>query len=129
MVTTQESNSQAADYSSQMLIMGDQPGETSIACNLTAIDDEVRPQHVDLALYLFGEGLKERQELPDGYAFRYSPDNYRAVADFIEKERLCCPFFNFTLEVTPEDGPLWLRITGRAGVKELLLSMLDDPIL
>jgi len=127
MVTTHEPNSQAESNSSQTPMMGNQPGETTpIACNLTAIADEVRPQHVDLALYLFGEGLLERQELPGGYAFRYSPDDYRAVADFIETERLCCPFFNFTLEVTPENGPMWLRITGRPGVKNLLLSMLDD---
>ncbi len=127
MITVTEPNSQAEDYSSQTPIADNQLGKTTpIACNLTAIDDEVRPQHVDLALYLFGEGLLERQELPDGYAFRYAPDNYRAVADFIETERLCCPFFNFTLEVTPENGPIWLRITGRPGVKELLMSMLDD---
>ncbi len=127
MVTTQKPNSQAEDYSSQTPMTDNQISETTpIACNLTAIADDVRPQHVDLALYLFGEGLLERQELPDGYAFRYLPDDYRAVADFIKTERLCCPFFNFTLEVTPENGPLWLRITGRAGVKELLLSMLDD---
>jgi hypothetical protein len=28
--------------------------------------------------------------------------------------------FHFTLNVTPDAGPMWLRLTGRPGVKDLL---------
>jgi hypothetical protein len=102
---------------------------TPLACDLTTIDDEHLPDHAARAAYLFGEGLLERQELPDGFAFRYAAGDYREVADFIENERLCCPFYHFTLEVTPENGPLWLRITGRDGVKEIMQSGLDQLLL
>jgi len=49
-----------------------------------------------------------------------------AIAKFIENERLCCPFFNFGLEVQPNSGPLWLRLTGNDGVKEMLQATLFD---
>ena len=51
-----------------------------------------------------------------------------AIAKFIENERLCCPFFNFGLEVEPNSGPLWLRLTGGEGVKEILQTTLFESI-
>jgi hypothetical protein len=75
---------------------------------------------------LLGSTPQEIQELPDGYAFRYAADEYPRVAAFIANERACCPFFTFVLEVPPEGRPIWLRITGPDGVKDLLSS---DPTL
>lgn len=46
----------------------------------------------------------------------------------MENERLCCPFFRFGLEIEPNSGPLWLRLTGSEGVKEILRSMLFESI-
>src|SRR5690242_2729433 len=37
-------------------------------------------------------------------------------------ERLRCPFFAFQLEVGSDHQPLWLRITGREGVKPFMQS-------
>ena len=91
-----------------------------IACDLTAIDAEVRSMHVESAKQLLHEGAQEVQELPDGFAFRYPAEQYGQVTQFIANERLCCPFFSFVLEVTPANGPIWLRITGREGVKDFL---------
>ena len=42
------------------------------------------------------------------------------VAEFIANERLCCPFFGFTVEIEPEGGALWLHLTGRDGVKPFI---------
>lgn len=42
------------------------------------------------------------------------------VAEFIANERLCCPFFGFTVEVEPQGGVLWLHLTGRDGVKSFI---------
>jgi hypothetical protein len=42
------------------------------------------------------------------------------VAEFIANERLCCPFFGFTVEVEPQGGALWLHLTGRDGVKSFI---------
>ena len=60
--------------------------------------------------------------MPDGYAFRLpnESDVLLKAAEFIALERLCCPFFGFSLEVEPEGGALWLRLTGREGVKPFI---------
>jgi hypothetical protein len=93
----------------------------SLACDLTAIPASVREEHLLTAPQLFGLA-QEVQELPDGFAIRFlnEPGRFMQMATFVENERLCCPFFNFELEVEPNNGPLWLRLTGQEGVKELL---------
>ena len=41
-------------------------------------------------------------------------------ARFVANERRCCPFLTFTLELAPDGGPLWLRLTGPAGTRAFL---------
>ena len=68
------------------------------------------------------------EELPDGWAVKLptSDDTLQLVARFIDndltyaKSRRCCPFFDFNLNVSHDAGPIWLRLTGRAGVKDFL---------
>lgn len=101
----------------------------SLACDLTAIPSDVREEHVLTAPQLFS-AAQEVQDLPNGYAIRFANETGRfmAIAMFIENERLCCPFFNFGLEIEPNSGPLWLRLTGGEGVKEILQTTLFDNI-
>ncbi|MEO5888387.1 MAG: hypothetical protein ABIQ77_12070 [Anaerolineales bacterium] len=101
----------------------------SLACDLTAIPSSVREEHVVSAPQLFALA-QEVQELPNGFAIRFlnEPGRFMTIAKFIENERLCCPFFNFGLEVEPNSGPLWLRLTGGEGVKEILQTTLFDSI-
>jgi len=98
----------------------------TIACDLSAISAEQRAAHEALAQQLMSESVQETRELPDGYALRFSADHYPALTQFIANERLCCPFFNFVLEVTPAPGSLWLRLTGGVGVKEFLSTTLKN---
>jgi hypothetical protein len=102
------------------MTISDMRPEIPIACDLTAIPAEVREAHELLAKQLFDVSAPERQELVDGYAFKFRADQYSQLSAFIANERLCCPFFRFTLEVTPAQGPLWLRLTGGDGVKEFI---------
>jgi hypothetical protein len=95
-----------------------------IACDPAAIDADVRAAHLSAAEQLLRHDTIEVQELPDGFAFRYRAEQYAQVAQFIAQERLCCPFFTFTLEVTPAHGPLWLRITGSDEIKTFIQSEL-----
>lgn len=98
--------------------MSDQP---PIACDLTAIDENEREQHQQTAEAVF-DAIDGLRELPDGYAFRLPPDTelIAQAGAFISRERLCCPFFHFSLDVTPDHGPVWLKLTGRDGVKEFV---------
>ena len=99
--------------------------ESPIACKLTALTTEQRVRRQALAQQARNV-TQEIRELPDGYAFRYPADSALCltIAEFMTLERLCCPFFSFTLELEREDGPLWLRITGREGVKQFLRAEL-----
>ena len=95
--------------------------ESPIACDMSAIEPGERARHVANAGELF-RAVGEIRELPGGYAFRlpnYS-DTLRKTAEFVSLERLCCPFLSFVLEVESEGGPVWLRLTGREGVKEFI---------
>jgi hypothetical protein len=100
-----------------------------LACDLTAIPSDVREEHVVTAPQLFALA-QEVQELPDGFAIRFlnEPGRFMEIAKFIENDRLCCPFFCFGLEVEPNGGALWLRLTGGEGVKEMLRVTLFDGI-
>ncbi|MEP6896842.1 MAG: hypothetical protein ABI986_14655 [Chloroflexota bacterium] len=101
----------------------------SLACDLTAIPASEREEHIVTAPQLI-QTAQEVRELPDGYALRFlnEPGKFLALAKYIENERLCCPFFNFGLDLEPNGGALWLRLTGAEGVKELLkATLLDNP--
>lgn len=62
------------------------------------------------------------RELADGYAFGLPNESGVLLkgAEFVTLERLCCPFLGFALEVEPEGGAVWLRLTGRDGVKAFI---------
>jgi hypothetical protein len=67
-------------------------------------------------------------ELADGYEFEFPSDRqtYRELAEFIEAERLCCPFLDISLRATPERGPLRASFTGGPGTKEFIRSDAAD---
>lgn len=98
-----------------------------IACDLTAIPASDRQQHIFTVQQIF-QAVQHAQELTNGYAFQLpnEPGMFMSVAQFVENERLCCPFYNFVIEVEPNGGPLWLRLTGGDGVKELLEVIAGD---
>ena len=98
-----------------------------VACDRTAIAPEARDrwQTVINNLYSLVEDITE---LPDGYALRLpgGDDVLTLAVEHIAFERLCCPFLRFTLEVEPNHGPTWLRLTGDAEAKEFLRFSLES---
>jgi hypothetical protein len=98
--------------------------ESAFACDRLALAPEARQRHFDElgpALYAIRKGWRE---LPDGYEFQFPSDaaSYQQVAEWTAGERLCCPFFDIDLRSEREGGALWLRLTGRAGVKQFIRS-------
>ena len=95
--------------------------QTVIACDPYALTPEQRTRWMAFAPQLYGS-FQEIQDLPDGYAFRLpdAPEMLILAAEDLTMERLCCPFVRYTLEVEPNKGPFWLRMTGGEGVKEFL---------
>lgn len=97
-------------------------GEPPIACSLT--DSEFQQRRANLLKTLQGAVLETR-ELGDGFAYRFpSEANWIAqLAQLITVERECCPFLQFDLRLEPENGPIWLELTGPEGTKEFLKSL------
>jgi hypothetical protein len=96
-----------------------------IACNLSALTAEQRQRHAVITAQL-SQAVQEVQELPAGYAFRYVTDEstWMVVAEWVNLERRCCPFLIFTL-IYEAGGPVWLRLTGQAGVKQFIVDQMQ----
>ena len=87
---------------------------------MSVLSQEQREAHLETSRELFAR-MQGVEEVTDGYRFSLAsePDVIVKAAEFITLEKLCCPFLNFALEVDA-GGPVWLRLTGRAGVKDFI---------
>ncbi len=95
--------------------------QSPIACNLKALTPAERSHHAELGRKLRAAAVEIR-ELSNGLSFRFSAGiRLSELAAWIEAERKCCPFLDFTIRLECEGGPVELALTGRDGVKELLL--------
>jgi hypothetical protein len=101
--------------------------DVPIACSLAAIEPDELPRHREVTQALFA-AVVEQVERDDGYSYRLPVESGAILlaAEFIARERLCCPFYTFTLELAPAGGALWLRLTGQEGAKEVLQSGLQE---
>src|SRR5262245_12216894 len=97
---------------------------SELACVPSAIPLTERAGHFALARRLFAEMARERSDLPNGFAFRYDVEALETVARFVANERKCCPFIDFEIALARDAGPLWLRMTGPAGTREVLAAEL-----
>ena len=101
--------------------------EQPIMCDLTVFSAETRAQIAANMPEMF-KAVQKAQELPDGYAFQFlnEPGMFMALANFVEHERQCCPFYHFALEAEPNNGPFRLRMTGGEGVKAFMQTVWTD---
>jgi hypothetical protein len=89
---------------------------------MSAIPADERPAHHELTRRLVAAAIL--RESADGFTFEWPAREYEAVTRFVALERLCCPFLAFTVEVTPERGPLRLHLSGPAGSKDFIRAEL-----
>jgi hypothetical protein len=96
---------------------------TPIACSLTTV--ELRDREAALHAQ-FRSAIMETEELREGYAFRLPGDGewIRLIAEVIVAERECCPFLTFEVFALPDKGPVKVRVTGPAGAKEFVRTIL-----
>src|SRR5262245_15131813 len=116
-MTTNQKNSAAPKTEEQQF---------DFMCRLDALNAAERARHSELTRTL-KSGVRRTIELPDGYALELPSEGASVIsaAEWATLERRCCPFFRFALELENDGGPAWLRITGRAGVKEFLKIALE----
>lgn len=103
--------------------------ESPFACDMTAIAEDRRAEHIEKLSTLF-RAVEEMRELENGYSFRFTnaPNILVTSAEFIALERLCCPFFGFLLEVKCEAGEVWFTLNGRDGVKPFILAEIGSHL-
>lgn len=101
--------------------------EQPIICDLTVFTPDTRAELAASVPAMF-EAAQKVQELADGYAFQFpnEPGMFMALANFVEHERQCCPFYHFVLEAEPGGGPFWLRLTGSEKIKEYMQIVWRD---
>ncbi len=99
----------------------DDKGEVALACDFAVMDTEQRERYRALRRRL-SKDLHEARALEDGYAFRHSSEArvLIALAEYVTLERLCCPFFDFAIEVGRDGGEVWLKMTGGPEAKRIL---------
>ncbi len=97
-----------------------------VACRLA---DSALWEREATLLSEFRSAVTATEELADGYAFRLPGDGkvLALVADVIAAERRCCPFLAFELVAQANMGPVIVRVTGPAGAKEFLKTILCKP--
>lgn len=94
-----------------------------LACKLHSDDLRKRKETVLASLKA---QVKERKELADGYAFKFSGSDSTIdeLTEFIKTERECCEFFTFNLSIAGDKNEAWLQLTGPDGSKEFITSEL-----
>ncbi len=97
--------------------------DAPIVCNLGVFNASERRRHAALSKKVHGAVIGTR-EFDDGYALKLAPCavSVPEVGEWMLLEMKCCPFLQIGLE---SDGSgLWVRLSGRAGVKEFLRAEL-----
>ena len=96
-----------------------------IACTLNPATLKTRREGLLRSLVRQAE---HREERTDGYRLRFAPskETLTLIAGVISAERLCCRFLRFTLTVDPDEGPLYLNLTGPAGTREFVAALLGE---
>jgi hypothetical protein len=49
------------------------------------------------------------------------------LAEWVDAERKCCPFFDFHIDLEREGSMLWLRLTGQNGIKQFIQMEFQLP--
>ena len=73
-------------------------GSVVLACDLMAIHPEDRARYKELRLRL-ADSLDQVKEVPSGYVFEFRSERLTAdeVLDWIDLERLCCPWISIRI--------------------------------
>jgi hypothetical protein len=98
--------------------------QSPFVCDRLALTPALRHRHFDVLGPLLRTKILAVRAEPDGYSFRFPNDwaTYSNLTEWTNGERLCCPFFDFDLQVSREHGQIWLKLSGRPGTKDFIRS-------
>ena len=88
-----------------------------IACDLSALTPDQRTRHEALGQRL-KSAIVSTEELSNGFRFTLSPElSIVEAATWVDLERRCCPFLEFTIGLGRKSGPVWVQLTGSRETK------------
>ncbi|HLO33427.1 MAG TPA: hypothetical protein VK249_30045 [Anaerolineales bacterium] len=95
--------------------------DTPLTCDMGVFTPTQREAHVRNTTELI-QAVQSAQEVENGYEFIFPNETelISRAAEFISKERLCCPFLKFTLNILSNGEPVSLALTGPTGTQEFL---------
>ena len=101
-----------------------------LACDMSVFTPTDRELHILTTRRLF-QSLQKVHEAENGYEFSFPnrSEIITSVAEFISGERLCCPFLEFTLKVSPNKEPFTLLLAGPEGTQEFLRAEFSEAFL
>ena len=109
--------------------MRSNPQTTPLVCNMGVFTPAEREIHIQTATRLF-QSVQNIQEVENGYEFIFfnlsGSEILTRMAEFIAKERLCCPFLKFTLSIDTDPQPIALILTGPDGTQEFLRAEFNE---
>ncbi len=108
----------------EIIAKANEEGSCEISCNLTTVEFRKRKATVVAGLL---SKIRHVEEVTDGYqfSFNYSPELVHELVEFINLEKICCPFFNFNISIHSNDALVRLSLTGAEGTKEFIKYELE----
>jgi hypothetical protein len=99
------------------------PTSSPIVCTPNTVPAAKKARWLELGRWLYAS-VDALEELPGGYACRLPNDAETLVraAEYVSLDRRCCRFLTWHLRIEPDEGAVWLWITGPEGTKELCRS-------
>ena len=94
-----------------------------VVCTLTP--DTLATRKAGLLAGLFRR-VEASEEIENGWRLRFSADAWPAVAETVGAERKCCRFLRFDVVVEPDEGPIWLTLSGPLGTREFLHALIGS---
>lgn len=97
-----------------------------IACTLSDAAFQERRSSV---LEQISQQVQNIKPVDAGYALQFIAEEavLEDVFRLIQLERQCCAFLQFDLTLEPNNGPVWLSLTGPEGTKAFLENVLSLP--
>lgn len=91
-----------------------------LVCNMDVFTPAERESHIQNTLQLY-QTVQDIRAAENGYEFLFPyTTQLSKLAEFISKEKMCCPFLEFTLKIEPNEKPVSLTLTGPEGTREFL---------
>ena len=97
-------------------------GSMPIACTLTP--EQLRCESAELLPGLCSLA-DSRTWTPSGIQLLFAPrsEHLQTIARVVDRERACCAFLTFRLEIPAGGGPFALDVSGPAGTTEFLAGL------